>query len=119
MSSPEFFQTMMGRTFFDGTMPKIARALERIAAALEKQGESPPASSEMVTISFRDIDGDIHMVPAMLGSISVPRALAGQIEALLKESHPNIRIKDVTPNAATDMEGFKEIFNGFNPYKDI
>ena len=41
---PEFFQTAMGRTFYDHTMPTIARelarlnaALERIAAALENQ----------------------------------------------------------------------------------
>ncbi|HPQ70623.1 MAG TPA: hypothetical protein PKW95_15975 [bacterium] len=41
---PEFFQTAMGRTFYDHTLPTIARelarlnaALERIAAALEKQ----------------------------------------------------------------------------------
>ena len=41
---PEFFQTAMGRTFYDHTLPTIARelarlnaALERIAAALENQ----------------------------------------------------------------------------------
>lgn len=33
---PEFFQTVMGHQFYDGTMPKIAKALERIAAALEQ-----------------------------------------------------------------------------------
>ena len=31
----EFFQTIMGRAFYDGTMPRIATALERIATALE------------------------------------------------------------------------------------
>jgi hypothetical protein len=30
-----FFQTIAGKQFFDGTVPRIARALERIAAALE------------------------------------------------------------------------------------
>ena len=41
---PEFFQTAMGRTFYDHTLPTIARelarlnaALERIATAMEKQ----------------------------------------------------------------------------------
>ncbi len=41
---PEFFQTRMGQTFYDRTMPTIARELarlngllERIAAALENQ----------------------------------------------------------------------------------
>jgi hypothetical protein len=30
---PEFFETRMGHHFFDGTMPRIAKALERIADA--------------------------------------------------------------------------------------
>ncbi len=28
MNGPQFFQTVMGRTFFEGTMPRIARSLE-------------------------------------------------------------------------------------------
>lgn len=32
---PEFFQTMMGRKFYDADVPRIANALERIATALE------------------------------------------------------------------------------------
>jgi hypothetical protein len=35
MSEVEFYQTRMGRTFYEGDVPKIARALERIAGALE------------------------------------------------------------------------------------
>lgn len=34
---PKFFETKMGKQFYDGTMPRIAAALERIAAALEAQ----------------------------------------------------------------------------------
>jgi len=41
---PDFFMTAMGRTFYDHTLPTVARelvrlnvALERIAAALESQ----------------------------------------------------------------------------------
>ena len=34
---PEFFQTRMGQAFYEGTMPRIAKALERIADALEKR----------------------------------------------------------------------------------
>ena len=33
---PKFFETTMGAAFYQGTMPRIARALERIADALEK-----------------------------------------------------------------------------------
>jgi hypothetical protein len=31
----EFFHTRMGQTFYDSTMPRIAKALEQIAAKLE------------------------------------------------------------------------------------
>ena len=50
---PEFFQTAMGRTFYDHTMPSIARELarlngllERIAAAMEKQDTSQSAGEQ-------------------------------------------------------------------------
>jgi len=37
VADPKFFQTNMGRKFYEITMPQIARALERIADNLEKQ----------------------------------------------------------------------------------
>jgi hypothetical protein len=46
MSGPEFFQTRMGQTFYDGTMRRIADALGRIATALEAQ---PPYTGRSVT----------------------------------------------------------------------
>jgi len=36
--SDEFFRTMMGRKFYESDVPRVAKALERIADALEKQG---------------------------------------------------------------------------------
>ena len=33
---PQFFQTMMGRRFYESDVPRIAKALERIATELEK-----------------------------------------------------------------------------------
>jgi DNA-directed RNA polymerase alpha subunit len=39
MAGLEFFQTIMGHIHYEGTMPRIAEALERIAAALEKQNK--------------------------------------------------------------------------------
>lgn len=33
---PQFFETRMGHQFYEGTMPRIANALERIAVALER-----------------------------------------------------------------------------------
>lgn len=39
MAGPNFHETQMGRAFFEGTMPKIRKALERIANALEENHE--------------------------------------------------------------------------------
>jgi hypothetical protein len=48
VSTPESFQTGMGRRFYEATMPKIAEQLERLNANLEdllaelrKQGTTP------------------------------------------------------------------------------
>jgi hypothetical protein len=43
MSDVQLFQTRMGQQFYDGTMPKIAAALDRIATALEGQAASGAA----------------------------------------------------------------------------
>ena len=40
---PSFFQTIMGHTFYEGTVPRIAKALERIAAALEEANKKAAA----------------------------------------------------------------------------
>ena len=39
----DFFRTRMGQVFFESTMPRIAKALERIADALDRA--NPPSSS--------------------------------------------------------------------------
>jgi hypothetical protein len=36
VSGPEFFQTSMGRTFFEATVPAIVRQLERLNENLER-----------------------------------------------------------------------------------
>jgi hypothetical protein len=51
-NGPEFFQTPMGRQFYDGTMPRIAKALDRVAAALEKQ-----LTPDVVAAIVRELDG--------------------------------------------------------------
>ena len=33
----EFYQTLMGRKFYEADIPRIVKSLERIAIALEKQ----------------------------------------------------------------------------------
>jgi hypothetical protein len=36
---PEFFQTVMGQRFYEGTMPRIAKALEEIAKELKRAND--------------------------------------------------------------------------------
>ncbi len=43
MSGTKFFQTVMGKHFYEGAVPRIARALERIADALEEQNNQANA----------------------------------------------------------------------------
>lgn len=55
MSGPQFFQTVMGQRFLEGAMPKIARALERIADALEAQNKTAPeAEPAYVLVEVKD-----------------------------------------------------------------
>ena len=42
---PQFFETVMGHRHYEGTMPRIAKALERIAAALEAQAPQAPRTT--------------------------------------------------------------------------
>jgi hypothetical protein len=63
---PEFFQTIMGRQFYDGTLPRIAKALERIANALEetnKRAEAAVPDKEQVVLP-RDTFEEAHAAVA-------------------------------------------------------
>ena len=40
MPGPKFFETRMGRTFYEGTVPRIARALEALGAELRRHNDS-------------------------------------------------------------------------------
>lgn len=37
---PEFYQTGYGKRFFDAQLPRLINAIERLAAAVEKQNET-------------------------------------------------------------------------------
>jgi hypothetical protein len=57
----EFYQTRMGHTFYEHTMPTIARelerlntVLERIAAAMEKQNAGQDAGQENTNQEVND-----------------------------------------------------------------
>ena len=63
---PEFFETRMGHTFYDGTMPRIAKSLEQIAKQLEAASTptlSPAAMREMgelATLINADESSSVH-----------------------------------------------------------
>lgn len=72
MAGPESFQTLMGRKFYDGTLPRIATALERIADALEhyngridtalqRAGQRAEAHQGKPCESWRDNQGCCHI----------------------------------------------------------
>ena len=69
--SLDFYQTVGGRQFIEGTMPRIAKALEGIEKSLEKIASTPVQEEGDVTLSREDaqdveaiIDTLSELVPA-------------------------------------------------------
>lgn len=65
MPSPEFFQTVMGRAFYEGTVPQLARSLAKladgvhvIATELAKRGERSDPDKTLDDIALI-IDGKL------------------------------------------------------------
>jgi len=55
MSPPEFFQTSMGRHFYEGTMPRIANALEKIGKIADDFMKETADDEEIKDLSqFKD-----------------------------------------------------------------
>lgn len=58
MSGPQFFQTRMGQVFFEGTMPRLYRAIESLVDAIK------PANAEYrfikAALPHEDIDIQIN-----------------------------------------------------------
>jgi hypothetical protein len=73
----------MGRQFFEGTLPRIARALEKTAIALEKQ-QAPDLTEEQATalldyIAYLQNPGDGTYRPVWKNEVMVIlRRLAGE-----------------------------------------
>ena len=57
----DFFQTKMGRQFIDGTMPRIAKALERIAARMDADAEesSAPIGMDVAAAHKGEVRGTV------------------------------------------------------------
>lgn len=72
MSGPSFWQTMMGKVYYEGTLPRIARALERIAAALEAQNRATPTPNPHTHQGTHMNHNEIHgLAEAMLYSFDL------------------------------------------------
>ncbi len=69
----EFFKTLMGRKFYEADVPRIARALERIADALEKTGRPPGVTDQRVKVAIYSNDPGAY---ADLVTAAVLQALA-------------------------------------------
>ena len=55
MSGVEFWQSRMGHTFYEGTMPSLVRELKKLNENLEKAGEIALYGSEVVTKSDKPL----------------------------------------------------------------
>lgn len=49
---PQFHETGYGRRFYDGQLPALIRAVERVATALEKIADPPKLDKEKVRVAM-------------------------------------------------------------------
>lgn len=57
----DFFRTMMGRTFFEGTLPSLVRELARLNDNLEKDREQRERSTVIGRAMQRSRFGSLRM----------------------------------------------------------
>jgi len=43
---PKFFQTMMGRSFFEGQVPRLINAIEKLACELQRYNDAQERKKE-------------------------------------------------------------------------
>ena len=61
MPAVEWPFTRLGLTFFDGTLPKLVRALERIAVVMEKDHVvTEQRVRHAIRLARNNVDKDIH-----------------------------------------------------------
>ena len=59
MAGPEFFQTRMGQTFYEGTLPRLVKALEEIARKLPEPSKRCPHGEELGECTACDVAADL------------------------------------------------------------
>jgi hypothetical protein len=78
---PQFFETRLGQVYYQGTMPRIARALERIANVLEikfldEETKDDKDQKELLSPVIEQIEKDLKRDDAtaiceLLGKLSI------------------------------------------------
>ena len=58
---PEFFETGMGRKYYEGTLPRMARALERIADALERGQDRGRTVESAALVALEATATELHI----------------------------------------------------------
>lgn len=75
---PDFFQTGMGKMFYEGLVPRIASALERIATAIEENATAPALSTDQ-TASW---ENDSVQFPRLIAEIKGVGLSSEQVQEL-------------------------------------
>lgn len=60
MTAPKFFQTRMGVRFFEVEVPSAIKAVNRVAAAIERLAEPPGLSRDDLALLVEAIDSHIY-----------------------------------------------------------
>lgn len=55
---PRFFETRMGATFYDHTMPRLAAAVERVAEALDRKADGDTVDQIAALLDGREWTAD-------------------------------------------------------------
>jgi hypothetical protein len=79
-NGPEFFQTIMGRTFYEGTMPRLVKQLEKLNENIEKLVEAQ--KSIVPTAQPGDKIKVIVEKAAVLGEKLDPKELANTSQSM-------------------------------------
>lgn len=74
----DFYKTILGRQFYEGTMPKLVKELEKLNANLSRLGKPQEAKPEKP--SPHDIEGTLHAVEDALKYATPGPWTVGRIE---------------------------------------
>jgi len=101
---PEFFQTRMGQSFYEGTMPRLAKAVDRFASALERQNELKEIEMGLKPIPAKD--------PELVKSIYSQYSIIDRMNERSPETRNSefiVKDPDEVQKVWTDREAFQSI----------